>query len=217
MKEPEIISATESFVKSELEGGEAGHDWWHIDRVRKSALHLARQEGANLFIVELGALLHDIGDSKFHDGDENLGPRKVKTFLESLNLETNSIEHLIQIVENISFTKSLESSNFRSLELNVIQDADRLDAIGAIGIARAFSFGGYKKRIFYDPEIPPIKNISKEEYKKRSSPTINHFYEKLLLLKDMMNTQAGQRMAQERHQFMELYLEQFYSEWRGEK
>lgn len=217
MTKEEILQATESFVKDELTGAESGHDWWHTNRVRKLALTIGAQEGANLFVVELGALLHDIADSKFHDGDETKGPARAKIFLQSFRVDNQTTDHVINIIENISFRKSLEDGpGFKSLELDVIQDADRLDAIGAIGIARAFNYGGFKNRIFYDPDIPPATDLTVEEYKNSNSPTINHFYEKLLLLKDKMNTAAGRKMAKQRHEFMETFLEQFNKEWNGE-
>jgi uncharacterized protein len=212
----EILEKSEAFVRQELEGAEAGHDWWHIDRVRNLALHIGKAEVVDLFIVELGALLHDIADSKFHGGDELKGPEKAKQFLDSCNLAAGQVEHILKIIEHISYRKSLDGSNFSSPELAVIQDADRLDAIGAIGIARAFNYGGYKNRIFYDPAIPPEQHLNSASYKNSAAPTINHFYEKLLLLKDKLNTATGRVMAQQRHEFMEAYLEQFYKEWNGE-
>ncbi|MGB5393344.1 MAG: HD domain-containing protein, partial [Lutimonas sp.] len=167
------------------------------------------------FILELGALLHDIADAKFHDGDETLGPKKAQHFLQDLKVPCEVIDHVVNIIENISFKNSLDENHrgFTSLELKILQDADRLDAIGAIGIARAFNYGGFKNRQMYNPDIPPVLNMTKEAYKKSTAPTINHFYEKLLLLKDQMNTATGKKMADERHQFMLVFLEQFYREW----
>ena len=211
------IELTEQFVKSSLANAEGGHDWWHIFRVWQTAKTIAAEEHVNIQIVELAALLHDIADSKFHDGDEEIGPAKAGEFLKSISVDEETIKHVQQIIRNMSFKASLGVRDFHSKELEVVQDADRLDAIGAIGIARAFSYGGFKQREFYNPNIPPNLNMSKEEYKKSTAPTINHFYEKLLLLKDKMNTDTGKRMAQQRHEFMELYLEQFYGEWQGEK
>ncbi|WP_207421859.1 HD domain-containing protein [Desertivirga brevis] len=212
-----FIDQTETFVKESLGGAEGGHDWWHIYRVWQTAKTIGIEEGADLLVVELAALLHDIADSKFHDGDEEIGPAKAQEFLESIGVEEATIEHVKDIIRYMSFKASFGEIKFSSKELEVVQDADRLDAIGAIGIARAFSYGGYKQREFYNPEIPPKLNMTKEEYKKSATPTINHFYEKLLLLKDKMNTSTGKRLAQERHEFMELYLEQFYGEWDGVK
>lgn len=212
-----IIDQTEKFVKNTLAGAEGGHDWWHIYRVRQLALRIASGEKADPFIVNIGALLHDIADAKFHKGDEEIGPRIARDFLISLSLEPEVINHVLNIIQYISFRKRNEKNPFVSKELQVVQDADRLDAMGAIGIARAFNFGGYKGRAMYDPGTPPNPNQSKEEYKAAHAPTINHFYEKLLLLKDMMNTPAGKKMAEGRHQFMVKYLDQFYAEWEGER
>ncbi len=210
-----IIDKAIGFVKKELSGAEGGHDWWHILRVYKLADTIARAENADRFVVQLGALLHDIADSKFHDGDEKIGPRKAKVFLESLQVEESIIRHVEQIVTNISFKGGNEKQSFRSAELDVIQDADRLDAIGAIGIARTFHYGGYKDREIFNPEIKPDLNMTKEQYKNSNAPTINHFYEKLLLLKDRMNTKTGKNMALQRHAFMERFLAEFYEEWEG--
>ncbi len=216
MKNEELIKKTVGFVKESLSEAEGGHDWWHIYRVWKNAQHIGTSEGnVDMTVVELGALLHDIADSKFHDGDEEVGPRTARTFLESVSLDTDSIEHIENIVRHISFKGSLEGQKWTSPELAVVQDADRLDAIGAIGIARTFNYGGHKGRALYDPHIPPNQNMTKEEYKKSTAPTLNHFYEKLLLLKDLMNTNTGKEMAARRHQFMEQYLEEFYNEWEG--
>ena len=212
-----ILDNTEVFVKEQLTNAEAGHDWWHITRVRNLALHIGRQENVDLFIVELGALLHDIADSKFHKGNEAIGPELGKQFLQEQAVDEVTTEHLVKIITNISYRKSLDGSAFTSPELAVLQDADRLDAIGAIGIARAFNYGGYKNRAFYDPDIPPEQHQSSASYKNSSAPTINHFYEKLLLLKDKMKTATGRQIAAERHAFMEQFLEQFYKEWHGNK
>jgi uncharacterized protein len=218
MDKIEIISQTELFVKNVLKNAESGHDWFHIDRVRKNAKQIALKENADDFIIELGALLHDIADAKFYDGDESVGPKKAKNFLLDLKVPEEVIEHVVKIIENISFKNSLTENNsdFDSIELKILQDADRLDAIGAIGIARAFNYGGFKNRQMYNPEILPILDMTKEEYKKSTAPTINHFYEKLLLLKDQMNTAIGKKMAEERHRFMLTFLDQFYSEWNAE-
>lgn len=209
------IQQTIDYVKSELQNAEGGHDWWHIYRVWKTAQQIAEKESVNQEVVELGALLHDIADSKFHDGDETIGPRKAKAFLSSIQVDEKTIEHVIHIIQNISFGGGNFEQKFTSPELAVVQDADRLDALGAIGIARTFNYGGFKNRAIYDPNIPPQLNMSKAEYKKSTAPTINHFYEKLLLLKDRMNTETGKAMAEKRHQFMENYLNQFYGEWEG--
>lgn len=217
MTETEIIKQTIAFVKQSLQGAEGGHDWWHIERVHNNTKAIAATEPVNMFIAELGALLHDIADSKFHDGDENIGPQKAKTFLQSLSVDEKVIDHVENIIRNISFKGGNITTTFSSVELTVVQDADRLDAMGAIGIARAFNYGGFKNREIYNPAITPDMQMDKEVYKKSNAPTLNHFYEKLLLLKDRMNTTTGKKMAAERHAFMEKYLEQFYGEWNGKK
>ena len=213
MDQKAIIEKTVNFVKIELKNAEGGHDWWHIKRVWKNSITIAKTENVNGLIVELGALLHDIADSKFHNGNEDLGPKKARTFLESLCIEESIISHVENIIRNISFKGGNQPKQFKSTELNVIQDADRIDAIGAIGIARAFNYGGHKGRELYNPHILPKLDQTKEEYKNSHAPTLNHFYEKLLLLKDRMNTDSGRKMAEERHQVMEDFLEQFYREW----
>jgi len=209
------IQKTIDFVKTSLSDAEGGHDWWHIYRVCKKAMHLGRDENVDLIIVELGALLHYIADSKFHDGNEEIGPQRAKIFLQSLQVEYKVIDHVVNIIENISFKGGKHLQKFRSPELDIIQDADRLDALGAVGIARTFNYGGFKGRAIYNPDIKPNLYLSKEEYKNSEAPTLNHFYEKLLLLKDRMNTETGRKMAEERHAFMLLYLDQFYKEWDG--
>ena len=212
----EIIEQTIRFVKEQLKNAEGGHDWFHIERVYKNALLIAKEEKCDLEVVKLAALLHDIADSKFHNGDESVGPKTAKTFLEAQNVKEETILHVIAIIENISFKGGNFEQKFRSKELEIVQDADRLDAIGAIGIARTFNYGGFKNRALYDPEIAPNLSMSKEEYKKSEAPTINHFYEKLLLLKDKMNTETGKKIAKKRHDFMIHFLAQFYAEWEGE-
>ncbi len=218
MSKNQVIENTIEFVKRSLGGAEGGHDWFHIHRVFCNAQLITKGEDVDLFIVSLGALLHDISDAKFYDGDESIGPKKARAFLESQEVSEKDIVHIENIIKYISFKSSLEGGKkFTSPELEVIQDADRLDAIGAIGIARCFNYGGFKNRALYDPSIPPNLNMTKEEYKKSTAPTINHFYEKLLLLKDQMNTVTGKRIAQERHAYMEGFLAQFYDEWNGIK
>lgn len=211
-----IIDNTIVFVKEKLQNAEAGHDWFHIERVYKNALLIASNEDCDLTIVKLGALLHDIADSKFNDGDETVGPKVAREFLITQNASEEIISHVVNIIENISFKGGNFEKKFTSKELEIVQDADRLDALGAIGIARTFNYGGFKNRPLYNPAIAPQLNMSKEEYKNSESPTLNHFYEKLLLLKDKMNTETGQNLAQKRHQFMEHFLSQFYAEWDGE-
>lgn len=207
-----IIEQTILFVKETLAGAEAGHDWFHIDRVYKNSVAINSVEKADELVVALAALLHDIADAKFNNGDEEVGPKIAGEFLNTLDIKQDVIDHVLQIIRNLSYKTSLGVVTFSSAELNVVQDADRLDAIGAIGIARAFTYGGYKNRVLYDPEIAPQLNMTKEEYKNSNAPTINHFYEKLLLLKDLMKTDEGKRIAVERHDFMLSYLKQFLSE-----
>lgn len=209
------ITRTIAFVKEQLANAEGGHDWFHIERVYNNALLISKTEDVDLLVVSLGALLHDIADSKFHEGDESVGPKIAREFLFNLNVDSIVIEHVINIIDNISFKGGHVTQQFHSKELDVVQDADRLDAIGAIGIARCFNYGGFKNRQLYNPEIKPNLKMTKEEYKNSNAPTINHFYEKLLLLKDKMNTQTGKKIALERHQYMERFLDQFYKEWKG--
>lgn len=215
MQGKSIIDRTADFVKTTLAHAEGGHDWFHIYRVWQTAKTLAAREQADIVVVELAALLHDIADSKFHGGDESIGPAMARKFLKSEHVDEPTVQHVENIIRNISFKGGNHEVNFRSPELDIVQDADRLDAIGAIGIARAFSYGGFKQRKLYDPAIQPNLSMDKEAYKRSDAPTINHFYEKLFLLKDRMNTTAGKRMAEERHRFMEMYVEQFYAEWEG--
>ncbi|MDO6470891.1 HD domain-containing protein [Maribacter sp. 1_MG-2023] len=219
MTNSEIVEETITFVKETLQNAEGGHDWFHIQRVLNNSMLIAKDEDdLNLLVVSLGALLHDIADAKFNDGDEALGPKMAEDFLLSLGVPKRTINHVTNIIKYSSFKASLTDGKtkkklFTSKELKVVQDADRLDAIGAIGIARAFNYGGFKHRALYDPSIAPNLEMTKEEYKKSEAPTLNHFYEKLLLLKDKMNTETGKRLAEERHQYMVDFLEQFYQEW----
>ena len=213
-----LIESTKAFVKASLKDAEGGHDWFHTLRVYNNAKLISKNENVNLLVVELAALLHDIADPKFHDGDETIGPKKASEFLLKQNVDSTVIEHVTQIIENMSFKNSFDlETSFNSREMEVVQDADRLDAIGAIGIARCFNYGGFKNRALYNPEIAPNLNMTKAEYKAAKAPTINHFYEKLLLLKDQMNTISAKRIAEKRHSFMEDYLKQFYTEWNGER
>jgi uncharacterized protein len=213
-----IIEATKNYVRATLKDAEGGHDWFHTLRVYHNAILISKGEKVDALVVALGALLHDIADSKFHDGDDTIGPKMAREFLFKHNVDSFVIEQVIKIIENISFNKSLEEGEkFTSPELDVVQDADRLDAIGAIGIARCFNYGGFKNRALFDPSIKPNMSMTKEEYKTSTAPTINHFYEKLLLLSDKMNTKTGKRIAKQRHQFMEQYLDQFYAEWDGKR
>ena len=210
------IESCIAFVKKTLAGAEGGHDWFHIERVWKNAKLIASGEECDLEVVELAALLHDIADSKFHGGDEEIGPKKAREYLTTAGIGSRKVNQIVAIIENVSFKGGHNTRNHSSIELDIVQDADRLDAIGAIGIARTFNYGGFKNRAIYDPSIAPNLNMSKEEYKKSTAPTINHFYEKLLLLKDLMNTESGKRIAEQRHQYMEGFLNQFYNEWNGQ-
>jgi uncharacterized protein len=218
MTNSEIVEETIQFVKKTLQNAEGGHDWFHIQRVFNNAILISKEEDVDILVVSLGALLHDIADAKFNDGDESLGPKMAEDFLLSLAVPKKTVNHVTNIIKFSSFKASLTDSRtkkkfFTSKELKVVQDADRLDAIGAIGIARAFNYGGFKNRMLYDPSTPPNLEMTKTEYKNSTAPTINHFYEKLLLLKDKMNTPTGKRLAQERHEYMIVFLEQFYKEW----
>jgi uncharacterized protein len=216
MDKQQIISNTEAFVKDTLKNAEGGHDWFHILRVWNNAKLIAKNENVDEFIVELSALLHDIADSKFYNGDETIGPKMARSFLEEEQVDNTVIVHVENIISNISYKGGNFEQKFNSPELDVVQDADRLDAIGAVGIARCFNYGGFKNRSLYNPEIAPKLNQTKEEYKNSEAPTINHFYEKLLLLKDKMNTKTGKKIAENRHVYMETFLQQFYKEWNGE-
>ncbi|KQS91500.1 HD domain-containing protein [Chryseobacterium sp. Leaf394] len=207
------IQKTIEFVKQKLEGAEAGHDWFHIERVWKLSKKIAKTENCNMEVVELAALLHDIADPKFHDGDETLALKISRELLEKLEVDESVIMEVLFVIKNISFKNRGEAPKDLPIELKIVQDADRIDAIGAIGVARTFNFGGFKNNLMYHPDIQPKLNMSKDEYKKSDGTTINHFYEKLLLLKDLMNTDEGKKIAGERHQFMISFLDQFYKEW----
>lgn len=212
-----VIEKTKEFVRNKLEGEGSGHDWWHIHRVYNIAVNLAKDTDnkADLYIIKLGALLHDIADWKFNGGDINVGAMVSRDFLKGLGVDEETIEHVADIVKNISFKGSGEKSQMKTLEGMIVQDADRLDAIGAIGIARTFAYGGHDNREMFNPDIKPQNHKTFEEYKNSRGTTINHFYEKLLLLKDLMNTESGRKYAEKRHKFMEEYLEEFYAEWEG--
>lgn len=209
----DIIEKTILFVKETLADAEKGHDWFHIQRVRRNALLIAKENPCNLLVVELGALLHDIADSKFHGGDHELGPKIISEFLQSLQVEQEVIDHVANIARHISFSANIGGQQFMTPELAIVQDADRLDALGAIGIARAFTYGGKKDRVLYDPDIPPAMNLTKEEYAHHKGPTLNHFYEKLFLLVDLMNTSQGKALAKERTAFMKEFVDQFKKEF----
>lgn len=215
MNQQEIIQAVATRIRSTLEGEGSGHDWWHILRVWNMAKHLCEIERADFFVVELAALLHDIADWKFHDGDDTVGPRVAREILAGHEVNSIVADHVATIIATMSFKGAGVPTPMATLEGKIVQDADRLDAIGAIGIARTFAYGGNKNREMYNPEQKPIQHDSKEAYFNNGSHTINHFYEKLLLLKDRMNTNAAKSIAQGRHQFMEQFLERFYHEWEG--
>jgi uncharacterized protein len=215
MSEKEILSKTEAYVRNKLEGEGSGHDWWHIHRVRNTALKLGKKEKADLFVIELAALLHDIADHKFHDGDEKIGPATARKWLSNLNTDESVIDHVCEIIRDVSFKGAEVETPMKTKEGQIVQDADRLDAIGAIGVARAFAYGGYKGRELHNPNIKPKSHDSFDSYKKSAGPTLNHFYEKLFLLKDRMNTESGRKLAEQRHRFMQEFVERFLKEWNG--
>jgi len=217
LNERDIIQKTTDHVRGLLSGEGSGHDWFHVERVRNVALAIAREERADLFVVELAALLHDVADWKFAGGDHEAGSRAAREWLVSLGVPQDTVEHVADIIASLSFKGAGVETPMKTIEGQCVQDADRLDAIGAIGIARAFAYGGHKGRAMYDPAIPPEPHASFEAYKKNVGPTINHFYEKLLLLKDRMNTRTGKRLAAERHAVLEEFLEEFFAEWEGKK
>ncbi|MBI2542680.1 MAG: HD domain-containing protein [Candidatus Aenigmarchaeota archaeon] len=213
MNKSDITNKTVEYVRNLLENESTGHDWWHIYRVWNNAKFIAKNEKADLFVVEIAALLHDIADWKFHDGDDSVGPNMAREWLEKLKSDESIISHVCEIIKEISFKGAGVKSLMKTKEGMIVQDADRLDALGAIGIARAFAYGGHKNRMLYDPKIKPKVHNSKEEYFNSGGTTINHFHEKLLLLKDMMNTETGRKLAEERHKFIEQFLDRFFKEW----
>ena len=214
MTQQDIIQRTAGYVKGETQNESSGHDWWHIYRVWKNALTICKHEKADKDIVQLAALLHDLDDWKFNDQEDET-PQRAKAWMESCDVDSQVIERVCEIITHISFKGANVENKMKSLEGFIVQDADRLDAIGAIGIARAFAYGGYKSRPMYDPESPPQMHATFEQYKDSKSATINHFYEKLLLLKDMMNTATAKRIAEQRHEVMLRFLDQFMNEWDG--
>lgn len=217
MDKNKIIEQTAEFARKNLANESTGHDWWHTYRVWKMSLRIANEEkDAYLFVVQLAALLHDIADWKFNKGDESVGPKLAREWLEKLQLDENIISHVCEIIKEISFKGEAEKSKIKTKEGMIVQDADRLDALGAIGIARVFAFGGYRGNPIYDPNVKPIKNKTVEQYKRMNAPAINHFYEKLLLLKGLMNTKTGKKIAEGRHKIMEKFLEDFFKEWEVE-
>ncbi|MCR6487206.1 HD domain-containing protein [Amycolatopsis sp. OK19-0408] len=212
----ELVRKTEQIVRSKLHNESTGHDWWHADRVRSTAVRIAREESADELVVELAALLHDVEDFKF-SGSEDTGPRFAGDFLRSIGVAEQDANHVADIIRNISFKGARVTPAPLTLEGHCIQDADRLDAIGAIGIARTFAYGGYRRRPIHDPEVAPVEHDSVQSYLSTKGTTINHFHEKLLLLRDRMNTEFGRKLAEERHRFMEGFLAEFDSEWKGER
>jgi uncharacterized protein len=220
MTQAEIIEHTRKYVEEKLRDETNAHDWWHVYRVCQLAMHLAEHEkGVDLFVLQLGALFHDIADWKFHDGDIEIGPRMTREWLEQLHVDESVVSQVVYIVQHVSFRGGTNRHGMQTLEGKLVQDADRLDAIGAVGIARTFTFGGAFGREMYDPNRKPQDFTSFEDYRKamHDDTTINHFYEKLLLLKDQLNTESAKRIAQKRHEYMEGFLKEFYAEWDGER
>ncbi|OYQ47803.1 HD domain-containing protein [Flavobacterium aurantiibacter] len=212
---PDFIGQTLVFVRDTLAHAEGGHDINHILRVYKIALRLAEEESADNTVVALAALLHDISDAKFNGGDDSLGAKVAAEFLTKINVPETTITHVCFIIANMSFKGGGTFVETPSLEFQIVQDADRLDAIGAIGIARTFNYGGFKNRALYNPDIKPRTELTAENYRNEEQPTINHFYEKLLLLKDRMHTKTAKIWAQKRHDYMLEFLDRFYAEWDG--
>jgi uncharacterized protein len=210
-----VVARTQAFTREQLAGDASGHDWWHVYRVWRTAIEIGREEGVDLSVVELAALLHDIADAKFHDGDKEIGPHTAAAWLRSLDVAEETVEHVAAIVRDMSFKGAGVDTPMATREGMVVQDADRLDALGAIGIARAFAYGGFRGRVLHDPDSSPVLHATIEDYSSHEGSTLNHFSEKLLLLKDRMNTESARRIASERHQFMELFVSQFSAEWDG--
>ena len=215
MDRQRVVARTQAFAREQHTGEASGHDWWHVHRVWRTAIEIGRNEGVDLFVVELAALLHDIADAKLHDGDEEIGPHTAAAWLRSLGVAEQTVEHVAAIVRDISYKGAGVQTPMSTREGMVVQDADRLDALGAIGIARAFVYGGFRGRLLHDPDSSPVLHATVEDYFSHQGSTLNHFSEKLLLLKDRMNTESARRIASERHQFMERFLTQFSAEWDG--
>ena len=215
MDRQQVVARTQAFVRGQFEGEASGHDWWHVHRVWRTAIDIGREEGVDLYVVELAALLHDIADAKFHDGDEEIGIHTAAAWLRSLDVAEQTVEHVAAIVRDISLKGAGVQTPMPTREGMVVQDADRLDALGAIGIARAFAYGGFRGRVLHDPDSSPVLHATVEDYFSHEGSTLNHFSEKLLLLRDRMNTESARRIASERHQFMERFLSQFSAEWDG--
>jgi len=210
LNKPDIIERTADHVRQVHSADSSGHDWSHVDRVRKLAVRIGQAEGADLFVAELAALLHDIADWKFHGGDEMAGPRAAR---EWLGVERPIVDQVCDIIARLSFKGAGVADHMPTLEGQVVQDADRLDAIGAIGIARTFAYGGHAGRALHDPAVPPQQHDTFEQYKQGTGPSVNHFYEKLVLLRDRMNTVTARKIAEQRHEVMQQFLEQFLREW----
>ena len=212
-----IIRKTADHAKETLEDEESGHDWWHVYRVWQTVKYIGKKEKADMFVVELAALLHDIADYKLHKGDEEIGPKTASKWLESLKVDKQYLDHVVDIVKGINFKGAKVKHNVKTLEGKIVFDADKLDAIGAIGIARTFAFGGHMGRAIFNPNEKPYLHKTFAEYKNGKSHTINHFYEKLLLLKDLMHTKTAKQIALKRHAYMEEFLRKFYREWDGKE
>ena len=215
MDRESIVARTQEFVREQLEGEASGHDWWHVHRVWRMAIVIGSEEGADLYVVQLAALLHDVADAKFHDGDEEIGPRAAAAWLHSLDVDEQTVEHVAAIIRGMSFKGAGVPTPMPTREGMVVQDADRLDALGAIGIARTFAYGGARGRVLYDPEAAPMLHATVDGYQSHRGSTFDHFFEKLLLLKDRMNIASARRIANERHQFMECFVREFSAEWEG--
>lgn len=211
-----IIEETIKFVKQTLKDDSTGHDWYHIERVWEMAKYIAQKEkDVDLFVIELAALLHDIADWKFQGGDDTASSKVSEEWLRKQGVDQKTIDHVSEIAHHVSFKGAKVKNEIETIEGKIVQDADRLDAMGAIGIARVFATGGKFGRPIYDPNVKPMLHTTFEQYKKSGNFSINHFYEKLLLLKDMMNTKIGKQLAQKRHRFLEQYLKEFFLEWNG--
>ena len=213
INDKEIIKLTSDYVRTHLELEASGHDWWHVYRVWQLAKFIAKQESADFFVVELAALLHDIADWKFYGGDEDIGAKTAKKWMSNFSLPESTIDHICQIIKDISFKGAGVADKMKSKEGKIVQDADRLDAIGAVGIARCFAYGGNKNNVMHDPRFKPKMHSSAKEYFFSESTSISHFYEKLLLLKGRINTQTGRKIAEKRHKFMKKFLDNFFQEW----
>jgi uncharacterized protein len=215
MNNAEILEKVGHEMREQLAGEGSGHDWFHIERVRTMAKRIGAAEEADLFVVELAALLHDIADWKFTDGDDTVGPAQARKVMERHGVDAEIVEHVCAIIASMSFKGAKVSDDMPTIEGKCVQDADRLDAIGAIGVARTFAYGGHKGRLLHDPSVPPVLHDDKHAYVKNTAPTLNHFYEKLFLLKDRMKTKTGRAIAEERDAFMHAYVDQFLAEWDG--